>query len=317
MIDEPLDAKLQRYRVALDLFKERLAEDRYILAAIQVGTLNEETIWRKNGLRLWLIEADGVTKRLRSDGESVDICRTLVENGVNIHAELFPRTRFKQMVEGSSRTAFRHSFYATRKLIYSADPSIAKWFEEANTLAQHDQDKELLVAATWAIWAERSSRKLLTHRDDLELTRQHLLSGAHALAAIHIVMEGQIYEHEIIYHAIELNPELFQTVYLDLLSGKLTKKRCQAGIDAIAQFLDTNAERFLKPMLHWLRKQHRSVPLSELSDHFAHSQLYPWHLEAACEWLEERGRLEKLSAPFVLTKKSRTEFEEPAYLIES
>ena len=66
--------------------------------------LTEETIWRKDAIGLWLIEKDGVTKRLRADGEDPRIFRTLVEEGVNLHVELIPRTRFKRMVEGSARS---------------------------------------------------------------------------------------------------------------------------------------------------------------------------------------------------------------------
>jgi hypothetical protein len=72
----------------------------------------------------------------------------------------------------------------------------------------------------------------------------------------------------------------------------------------------------LRPVLSYLRKEKRLVPLSELADHFAHSQLYPWHLESACEWLERKGLLEKLSAPFKLTKRSLERVEEPAYYLD-
>ena len=58
------------------------------------------------------------------------------------------------------------------------------------------------------------------------------------------------------------------------------------------------------------------VALSEVSEHFAYSQLYPGHLESACEWLEKKGRLEKVSAPFKLTKRSREDVEEPAYYLD-
>ena len=40
------------------------------------------------------------------------------------------------------------------------------------------------------------------------------------------------------------------------------------------------------------------------------------HLEAACEWLEEKQRIGKFSAPFGLTKLSRVEVEEPAYICD-
>jgi hypothetical protein len=50
-----------------------------------------------------------------------------------------------------------------------------------------------------------------------------------------------------------------------------------------------------------------------MGDHFAFSQVHPWHLESACEWLGGKGLLEKVSAPFKLTKRSLERVEEPAY----
>jgi len=61
----------------------------------------------------------------------------------------------------------------------------------------------------------------------------------------------------------------------------------------------------------------RLVPLSELADHFAHSQLYPWHLESACEWLGTKGGASGNSRRLSESPKmSRVEVEEPAYLCE-
>jgi hypothetical protein len=66
-----------------------------------------------------------------------------------------------------------------------------------------------------------------------------------------------------------------------------------------------------------LKKQNRVLPLSEISDHFAFSQVHPGHLEAACEWLEHKGLLEKVSAPFKLTRRSGQHVEEPAYFLDA
>ena len=70
-----------------------------------------------------------------------------------------------------------------------------------------------------------------------------------------------------------------------------------------------------RSLLDYLKKQNRVVPLSEMSDHFAFSQLHPKHLEAACEWLERKRLLEKVSAPFKLTRRSLERVEEPAYFL--
>src|SRR5579864_3271716 len=167
--------KLKSFEQALALFLERVRNDPNLLAAVLVGSLTEETIWRKDAICLWLIEKDGVTKRLRADGEDPRIFRTLVEEGVNLHVELIPRARFKRMVEGAARTAFRYSFLARRKLVYCEDPSLAKWFEEADTLALRDQERELCIATTWLIHSRRHARRLLEDEKDLELTFQQLL----------------------------------------------------------------------------------------------------------------------------------------------
>ena len=308
--------KTAHFRSSLDLFVERLAEDRNILAAVLVGSINDEVIWRKESIGLWIIEADGVSKRLKSDGNDERIFRTFVEGDINIHAEIIPRSRFKLMVEGSSRTAFSCNFFARRELIYCDDPSIAKWFETADTVATKDQDKELLIATTWIIESARYARKRIERKDDLELGYEAILWAVHSIAAAEVIEAGEVYEHAAIYKAIELKPGLFQQIYLDLLGKKRNKKSLLAVLDVIDEYIDQHADRNLKPLFDYLKKQTGTTPLSHISEHFAHSQLYPWHLESACEWLERNGVLEKLALPFKITKKSRVEVEEPAYFYE-
>jgi uncharacterized protein len=308
--------KLNQFERALDLFLERVRKDPNLLAAVLVGSLTEETIWRKDAIGLWLIEKDGVTKRLRADGEDPRIFRTLVEEGVNLHVELIPRTRFKRMVEGSARTAFRYSFFARRTLLYSEDPTLAKWFEQADTLARKDQERELCIATTWLIHSQRHARRLFEDEKDLELTFQELLCCAQCVAAAEVIAAGELHEGLMIHRALRLAPAVMQDLYVNLLTGSRTATRLKKQLAGFEAYLEKYAEVRLQPALRYLKKEKRLVPLSELSDYFAHSQLFPWHLESACEWLEKKGCIGKFSAPFALTNLSRVEVEEPAYLWE-
>ena len=317
MGNESDQQKLVRFQKALDQLVARVSEDRYVLAVVTVGSLSEATIWRRESLRLWIIEADGVTRRLRSDGNEERIFRILVEEGINIHAEVIPRSRFKQMVEGSSRTAFSCNFFAERKVIYSADPSIEKWFQQAITVATKDQERELLAFSTWTIHAHRQARKRLEIKDDVELASQEVLAAAHSVAYTEIIRIGQVWEQDVIYRAIDANPQLFQTIYIDVLAKRKNRNVLAAALDRIDLYLDENYQAHLKPLLSYMKKENRLVPLSEISDHFAYSEVYPWHLESACEWLESKGRLQKLSAPFKLTKRSLEDVEEPAYCFDA
>lgn len=309
--------KVARFKTALDNFVARISEDRYVLAVVLVGSLSEPTIWHRESIRLWIIEADGVTRRLRSDGEEERIFRILVEDGVNLHAEVIPRSRFKQMVEGSSRTAFSCNFFALRQLIYCNDPSISNWFDQANTVAIKDQERELLTFSTWTIHSVRHARKRLEIKEDVELASLDILEAAFSVAYTEIIRIGKVWEQDVIYKAIEINPSLFQTIYLDVLAKRKNKQVLGAAIDRIDQYLDQNYKAHLKPLLSYLKKMNRVVPLSEISDHFAYSEVYPSHLESACEWLETKGRLQKFSAPFKLTKRSLEQVEEPAYFLDT
>jgi uncharacterized protein len=311
-----LAEKVAQFEKALALFLDRVRADTNLLAAVLVGSLTEETVWRRDAISLWLIEKDGVTKRLRADGEDPRVFRTLVEEGVNLHVELIPRSRFKRMVEGSARTAFRYSFFARRKLMYSSDPSLEKWFEEADTIARRDQERELCIVTTWLIHAHHEAARLLENERDLELAFQELLGCAHSVAAAEVIVSGEVHEGLVIHRALQLAPALMREVYTDVLSAPRTPQRLGKTLAAFDAYLEKHAETRLGPVLRYLRKEKRLIPLSELSDHFAYSQLYPWHLESACEWLERKGRIEKLSAPFGLTKMSRVETEEPAYLCD-
>ncbi len=308
--------KAARFQAALDQLIERFAEDRYVLAVVLVGSLSPETMWHRESLGLWIIEADGVSRRLPSDGNDERLFRILVENGINVHAELIPRARFKKMVEGASRTAFSCNFFAERQIVYSKDPSIESWFKKANNVAIKDQERELLTFSTWTIHAVRHARKRLDIKGDLELAAQDALGAAHSVAHTEIIRRGQICEHDVIYRAIDGDPKLFKTIYLDVLAKPKNRRALSAALDAIDGYLDKHYRAHLRPLLDYLKKQNRVIPLSEMSDHFAFSQIHPGHLESACEWLERKGVLQKLSAPFKLTKRSIERVEEPAYMLD-
>ncbi len=313
---ETAELKLERFQNSLSQFTEKISADRHVLAVVLNGSLNLETIWRSHCLAVWVIETDGVTRRLRSDGNDERIHRIFVENEINIHAEIIPRSRFKQMVEGSSRTAFSCNFFASRAVVYCQDPSIESWFEQANTVATKDQERELLMFSTWTFYALRHAQDLLKYRADLKLIQHEIINAAHSLAYTEVIRSGIICEDIVIYRAMKLNPELFQKVYSDVLTKPEQVETLDQALIGIQNYLEQHYQAHLKPLIAFLKKEDRVVPLSEISDHFAFSQVYPWHLEAACEWLCRHGKLQKLSTPFKITKRSPIAAEEPAYYFE-
>src|SRR5262249_30217849 len=154
-------------------------------------------------------------------------------------------------------TAFSCNFFAHRHIVYSKDPSIEGWFKKANSVAIKDQERELLVFSTWTIHDHRHARKRLDIKGDLELAAQETLSAAHSIAHTEIIRQGRICEQDVIYRAMEGDPPLFQTIYLDVLAKRKSKRVLASALDAIDGYLDKHYRAHLKPLLGYLKKQNR------------------------------------------------------------
>jgi len=118
------------------------------------------------------------------------------------------------------------------------------------------------------------ARKRLELTGDLDLARQEVLEAAHSVAHTEIIRHGRVWEQDVIYKAIDGDPDLFQPIYLDVVSRR-TKKVLTAALVAIDAYLDEHYAAHFKPLLRYLKKENRLVPLSEISGHFAFSALCP------------------------------------------
>ena len=94
------DAIEQQYHEAVDALVEKIEKDPYILAAIVAGSFSYAQVWEKSDLDVELIGRDAI--------RPTQSFFSLVENGVNIHANISPRNAFKQI--NRTRTAgFLHA----------------------------------------------------------------------------------------------------------------------------------------------------------------------------------------------------------------
>ena len=188
-----------------------------------------KTIWRRESLGLWIIEADGVSRRLRSDGNDERVFRILVENGINIHAEVIPRSRFKKMVEGRVADGSLCNFFARREIVYSKDASIKRVGSRRPTAWRLlDQERELLTFSTWTIHAHRplmesdwTSRATLSWRG-----AQETLGPAQPWPTLEIIRARRgLGTGRHLSLCLGGSPLLFQTIYLDVLSKRKNRAR--------------------------------------------------------------------------------------------
>ena len=161
------------------------------------------------------------------------IFRILVENGINIHAEVIPRSRFKKMVEGASRTAFSCNFFAQRAgSSTSKDPSIDELVQEGQ---QHRDEgpgaRSCLTFSTWTIHAAPVMRaSAWTIKGDLE-TGGAGNAGCRAQRGAHRdhPPAAKCGKRTSSTGRSKAAPALFQTIYLDVLAKRKNRRGAAGG----------------------------------------------------------------------------------------
>ena len=294
----------RRFRQALEALVAEVQRDRSILAAILCGSLSHDTVWAKSDIDLVLVTIDD--NKVQA-GE-----RALYADGVNVHAFLMPRAKFRQTVEGTRGSSFMHSLLAKGRLLYTHDPSIADLHAGLGAIGERDTELQLLGAATQALAFVYKAHKWFLTRGDLDYTALWILYAATPLARIEVVGARLLADREVILQALQLNPTFFELIYTDLVNARKTPKAVKAALDAVDDYLAQRAPVLFAAVLEHLRDVGEARSSTELEDHFARN-FDVEGVTAACEYLADLGLIGKASTAVQLTRKSNSSVQELAF----
>lgn len=294
----------QDFTQALDTLVSQVKGDRSILAAILCGSLSHDTVWAKSDIDLVLVTVDD------RKVEFSDLA--LYADGVNIHALLMPRTEFRQVVEGSTRNSFMHSFLSKGRLLYTHDPTIADLCAGLQTMGERDTKLQLLRAATGVLPPIYKARKWFVTRGDLDYTALWILYAATSLARIEIIGRRLLADREVLPQAMTLNPTFFRTIYTDLLNTRKTPASVQNALEAAETYVAERAASLFGPAIEYLREAGEARSCSEIEGYFKRN-FDVEGMTIACEYLADQGIIGKASTPARLTKKSNVEVQELAF----
>ncbi|MEP6491913.1 MAG: hypothetical protein ABJF01_04505 [bacterium] len=295
----------EKFRRALDSLVEQVKDDRSVLAAMLCGSLSHDTVWDKSDIDLALITIDD---KKTDEGGS----RALYADGVNVHAFLMPRAKFRQIAEGSIRNSFMHSLLAKGRLLYTHDDTITDLCARLQNIGARDTQVQLLRAATNALPPIYKAHKWLLTRADLDYTALWILYAATPLAQIEVLGRRLIVDREVIPQALTLNPDFFRVVYSDLLNGKKTKKTVEAALGAVDRYVAERAAVVFAPVLDHLREVGEARSCTEIEEHFKRN-MDVFGVTTACEYLSDQGLIGKASTAVQLTKRSNVSMQELAF----
>src|SRR5437879_6361802 len=295
----------EQFTVALAELVDQVKGDRSVLAAVLCGSLSHDTVWEKSDIDLVLVTIDD--KKV----EPSDVA--LYAGGVNVHALLMPRARFRKTVEGSIDNSFVHSLLAKGRLLYTHDQTIADLCAGLRAIGDRDTQVQLLRAATGALPAIYKAHKWFLTRGDLEYTALWMLYAATPLARIEVIGARLLADREVLPQAMKLNPAFFKTIYADLLNAKKTRKNVEAALDAIDSYMAQRAATVFRPVLDHLREVGEARSCTEIEAHFKRN-FDVEEVTTACEYLNAQGLIGRAMTPVQLTRKSNVSLQELAFV---
>ena len=301
----PSDTIQRKFTEALEELVAEVKRDKSILAAVLCGSLSHDTVWAKSDIDLLLITAD------EKKAESSTVA--LYSNGINVHALLMSRTRFRQIAEGSLRNSFMHSFLTKGRVLYSHDDTIPAMCARLWDIGERDTQIQLLRAGIQALAPVDKAHKWLITRGDLDYSALWILHAATALARIEIINARRLTDREVIPQALQLNPAFFKIIYSDLLNIKKTVKNVQTALDAIDAYLVKHTPALFGLVFDYLREAGDTRSASDLEAYFSRN-LDVEGVTGACEYLSDRGLISKVSTPLQLTKRSNISVQEMAFV---
>lgn len=300
-----LPASRQRslaHEEALDALIAKVRQDHTIIAAILMGSMAYDDVWAKSDIDLVLIS---------DEGRFANKSYCLVENDINIHANVIRRSDFKKQIESELGGGWGQSILQRSTLLFSTDESIRAYYDDAQHLGSHDRELRMLSAGSWVLTQLVKAEKWLYVKGDVDYSFLWIMRMVDSLAWLEVYRHGQVPGREVAAQALRLNPQLFRAIYSDFIHRPKDAGSVREVLGLINAYLDEHLATFFKPILDHLRDVGGIRSAGELEEHFRHAGVE--FLSPACEWLADKGVISKVATPLRLTVKSRVQVNEAAY----
>ncbi|WP_274364347.1 hypothetical protein [Paenibacillus thermotolerans] len=295
----------QTYRAALESITDKLRRDQRVVAAFVGGSLSYDVVWEKSDIDMTVVVDDD--KRPYAS-------LLLVEHGICISANVSSRQSFKQQFERSLQAGFMHSFLAKSTMLFCNDPAIRDLYEQIRHVGERDLDVQLLLAASWAVTVLEKAEKWLVVKRDPTYSFLWLLKGVEQLAQIEVMLNRDIPTREVIQQALKYNPEFFQRMYHGVIEGPKTLETMKAAVAEADRYIEERHERLFKLVTDYLRSEGDVRSFSEMMQHMKQRfRMEDMLIVHGCEWLAQKGYIQRASSSVRLTARSRFELDELAY----
>jgi hypothetical protein len=325
-----------RFQAAVDRLAARLEEDYYVLAAVLYGSVARGEPWERSDIDLIIVLRDGQERGGQGPGRGGqgpgrggqgpgrggqgpgrgNRLLWLVEDDLNVSAELVTRGALKRELESALQGSMFHSIRSQFHLLFSKDDTITAWLFEPAQIGQHDQQLQLLRTSAEVFWTLDKAEKWFYVKRDLDYSLMWILYTVNTLAKIEVVQNGEAPGREALDQALRFNPAFFKAVYIDLINGPKTEASMSQVLGMINAYLEQRTQLLFGPVLAYLSQADGLCTAAEMNAFFK-KKVQSGDLSSVYEYLVRKGIIQKLASPVHLTRKSQVTLDEPAYYYDA
>lgn len=298
-------ADQHRYETAMARLSERLRDDDAVLAAVVCGSLAYDRVWHKSDIDLVIVTVDDPKKVTE---QSV----ALTEDDINIHAQVLRRESFRRLMDASRRNSFEHSYLARGRLLFSKDPALAPLFDGIDEIGEGDKQLRLIELLCFVLPCLDKAEKWLSVKHDYPYAALYVLHAATGLAGIAVTLAGKLASREVLAQARELEPVLFDRIYVEMIGKRPEARRIAAALGAIEAYLLAHKQLLFGLVLEHLAEHGSVRSISEIDHHFARTHGIDSVLPL-CEWLADHDLIVKGGTPLKICARGTVQLQELAF----
>ena len=167
---------------ALDAFVDKVKDDRYIITAILTSNLAEDNVWEHTNINLIIIGRDDA---------KFDEHHSLVEDGVNITVTMYPRKRYKQILEGGLQGSELHSVLSRSRVLFTREAVVEEWHNNLERVGERDRETQFINTGNSVFALLTKAEKWFYVKKDFNYSFLYIMFVVQQLARVETIMYGK------------------------------------------------------------------------------------------------------------------------------
>jgi len=296
----------ERYEAAVARLAEMAQSDATLIGLYVYGSAHRGDVWQHSDIDVIFVTSD--EKRPWQ-------AFSLVEDGIQVSAEVCSRSHFRKIHERSLRGSTIHVIFSSGELVYAEEPTLEDYLDEAAEVGERDLE---LVRLRYAISLGghlHGATKALVVREDITAGYRLTIHALEDYARLTLLQHGEALCSELVSRACAVN-EKYAEIWSRALESHSDAQALLAIRDELEGYLRSNVKALYKPLLDYLQEERVLRAATEIQRAIGTRIGMPdvaHGVGMACESLAEIGLIERTTMPVRLTRKGQVEFEEAAY----